>query len=92
MTDSTPSSSDHSVFISYARADNEQPNSETIGCVLFFWDQLRSELTDRGAAEAKLWLDRYQIEPQHQQVTWLTENEHRLALKLGLIYQPNPNY
>jgi|CXWL01.1.fsa_nt_gi hypothetical protein len=70
MIDSTPSSSDHSVFISYARADNEPPDSETKGWVSFFWDQLRYELTDRGAAEAKLWLDRYQIDPQHQQVTW----------------------
>jgi TIR domain-containing protein len=53
------------VFISYARADDEQPpyDDTAKGWVTFFWNQLRWELTDRGATQAKLWLDRYQIEP-----------------------------
>ncbi len=54
-----------SVFISYARADDLIPPFEekTKGWVTFFWDQLRFELTDRGAKQAELWLDRYQIDP-----------------------------
>lgn len=64
MTEATRPISDNAVFISYARADNEQPpDKKAEGWVSFFWDQLRFELTDRGAAEAKLWLDRYEIEP-----------------------------
>lgn len=59
-----PFPSDSFVFISYARADNEQPNKKTKGWVTYFWDDLRFELTTRGAPEAKLWLDHYQIEPQ----------------------------
>jgi len=53
------------VFISYARADDERPpyDDTTQGWVKFFWDQLRWELTDRGARQAKLWLDRYDIDP-----------------------------
>ena len=66
MTNSTPVSSNHSVFISYARADDESPpdNKKIKGWVAFFWENLRYELTIRGAKQAKLWLDRYQIEPQ----------------------------
>lgn len=65
MSDTTPSKQD-SVFISYARADNEKPPYEdkAEGWVTFFWNNLRFELTDRGAKQAQLWLDRYQIEPQ----------------------------
>src|SRR5262245_62157491 len=53
------------VFISYARADNEKPPHDDTaqGWVTFLWDQLRWELTTRGAKQAKLWLDRYQIDP-----------------------------
>jgi len=53
------------VFISYARADDQKPPYEDTaqGWVRFFWDQLRWELTDRGAKQARLWLDRYEIEP-----------------------------
>jgi len=56
---------DGTVFISYARADDQRPphDDKTPGWVRFFWDQLRWELTDRGAKQAKLWLDRYEIEP-----------------------------
>jgi hypothetical protein len=53
------------VFISYARADDEQcplyPTGK--GWVSFFWDLLRYKLTDVGLHQAELWLDRYQIEP-----------------------------
>ncbi|MCP5244641.1 MAG: toll/interleukin-1 receptor domain-containing protein [Burkholderiales bacterium] len=58
-------SRDDFVFISYARADDQKPPFEesTQGWVTFFWHQLRFELTDRGAKQAELWLDRYQIEP-----------------------------
>jgi hypothetical protein len=53
------------VFISYARADDEKPPfDDTIqGWVKFFWEQLRWELTNKGVHHAKLWLDRYEIEP-----------------------------
>lgn len=56
---------DDSIFISYARADDLKPPFEdtTQGWVTFFWSQLRFELTMRGAKQAELWLDRYQIEP-----------------------------
>ena len=56
---------DGTVFISYARADNQQPpHDETAKpWVTFFWDHLRFELTNRGAKDAELWLDRYQIDP-----------------------------
>jgi hypothetical protein len=54
-----------SVFISYARADDEKPPFEEAvqGWVTFFWHQLRWELTNAGVHQAELWLDRYQIEP-----------------------------
>ena len=54
-----------SVFISYARADNEKfpLDPHALGWVSFFWDLLRWALTDAGLHQAKLWLDRYQIEP-----------------------------
>lgn len=54
------------VFISYARADDISPpdDANVKGWVTHFWGQLRFELTDRGAEQAELWLDRYQIEPQ----------------------------
>jgi hypothetical protein len=52
------------VFISYARADDVKPpfDKTTKGWVTFFWHQLRWELTNAGLPEAKLWLDRYEIE------------------------------
>lgn len=64
-TSSPPSASKGTVFISYARADDEKPpfDEQTKGWVTFFWGQLRWELTDLGARQAKLWLDRYEIEP-----------------------------
>lgn len=54
-----------SVFISYARADDEKfPfDDNALGWVSFFWKYLRWALTDNGLHQAGLWLDRYQIEP-----------------------------
>ena len=56
---------DGTVFISYSRADNLPPPGErkVQGWITFFWEQLRFELTNVGLGEAKLWLDRYEIEP-----------------------------
>jgi hypothetical protein len=56
---------DGTVFISYAWADDQPPphDDKAVGWVTFFWDQLRFELTNRGAKQAQLWLDRYQIDP-----------------------------
>ena len=53
------------VFISYARDDDVKPpfDDSTEGWVTFFWRQLRHELITRGAPQASLWLDRYQIDP-----------------------------
>src|SRR6516164_9285785 len=53
------------VFISYARADDEKPpfDDTAQGWVEFFWQQLRWELTNSGLNQAELWLDRYDIEP-----------------------------
>lgn len=66
MTNTTkpPSACDDSVFISYALADDQKPPFEDTaqGWVTFFWNQLRFELTTRGAKQAELWLDRYQID------------------------------
>jgi hypothetical protein len=56
---------DATVFLSYARADDEKPpfDDAAVGWVSFFWGQLRFELTDRGAKRATLWRDRYEIDP-----------------------------
>jgi hypothetical protein len=53
------------VFISYARVDDEAPplDEKTRGWVTFFWQQLRWELNNVGVHQADLWLDRYEIEP-----------------------------
>jgi hypothetical protein len=53
------------VFISYARDDDDTPPLKDApqGWVSFFWEQLRWALIDAGMPQAKLWLDRYQIEP-----------------------------
>jgi hypothetical protein len=52
------------VFISYARLDDERPpgREDVQGWVSFFWGELRYELTNAGLGQAKLWLDRYEIE------------------------------
>jgi len=46
-------------------ADDEKPpfDDATEGWVTFFWRQLRWKLTNAGLHEAKLWLDRYEIDP-----------------------------
>ncbi|MCO6426977.1 toll/interleukin-1 receptor domain-containing protein [Nitrosomonas communis] len=89
MTDATRPTSNNSVFISYARADNEQPPDKKVeGWVSFFWNQLRFELTDRGAAEAKLWLDRYEIEP-HEAFTPKIEQALKQAKLLLAILSRN---
>jgi TIR domain len=56
------------VFISYARADDAKPpfDKATKGWVTLFWHQLRWELTNAGLPEAKLWSDRYEIEPAEE--------------------------
>jgi len=56
------------VFIGYARADDVKPpfDKAAKGWVTFFWHQLRWELTNAGLPEAKLWLDRYEIEPAEE--------------------------
>ena len=53
------------VFISYAHNDNLQPVLEKApkGWVTFFWEQLRVALIDGGLPDAKLWLDRFEIDP-----------------------------
>jgi hypothetical protein len=53
------------VFVSYSRADDAPPphDEKPVGWVKFFWDQVRWGLNDGGARRAKLWLDRYDIEP-----------------------------
>ncbi len=58
------------VFVSYARADDERMPFHSsadlgagLGWVSFFWQMLRFALTNAGLHQAKLWLDRYQIEP-----------------------------
>ncbi|AKH38731.1 MULTISPECIES: toll/interleukin-1 receptor domain-containing protein [Nitrosomonas] len=84
MRGATRPTPENAVFISYARADNEQPpDKKAEGWVSFFWNQLRFELTDRGAAEAKLWLDRYEIEP-HEAFTPKIEQ----ALKQAKLLLP----
>lgn len=89
MTEATRPTSDNAVFISYARADNEQPPDKKVeGWVSFFWNQLRFELTDRGAAEAKLWLDRYEIEP-HEAFTPKIEQALKQAKLLLAILSRN---
>src|SRR5438045_8032775 len=56
---------DGTVFLSYARADDERPpfDETTQGWVTFFWQQLRWEMTNAGVPQARLWRDRYEIEP-----------------------------
>lgn len=62
-TSGSPSNQNDTIFLSYARADDVKPPEESDGWVTFFWKNLRFELTDRGAKQAVLWLDRYQIDP-----------------------------
>lgn len=83
MTDPTLFQSNSSVFISYARTDNESPpdDEKAKGWVTFFWAQLRYELTSRGAKQAKLWLDRYQIELQEA----FTEEIEKALTEANLI-------
>lgn len=56
------------VFISYARNDDLKPALENApnGWVTFFWQQLRVALTDGGLPDAKLWLDRFEIDPAEE--------------------------
>jgi hypothetical protein len=63
-TRSSPAIPAGSVFISYARLDDEKPpgREDVQGWVSFFWGELRYELTNAGLGQAKLWLDRYEIE------------------------------
>ena len=81
---------DGSVFISYARADNQKPPFEDSveGWVTFFWYQLRFELTNAGVHQAKLWLDRYEIEPA-EDFTDKIEAALREARLIVPILSPN---
>jgi len=91
---SSPSKQNNTIFLSYARADDTKPPEASTesadGWVTFFWKNLRFELTDRGAKQAVLWLDRYQIEPAEaftpQNRTGIDANpdaDHRAIGKLG---------
>jgi hypothetical protein len=78
------------VFISYARADDERPpfDDTAQGWVTFFWHQLRFELTNAGVHQADLWLDRYEIEPA-EDFTKKIETALHDAKLLILILSPN---
>ena len=78
------------VFISYARADDERPPfDDTVhGWVTFFWHQLRFELSNAGVHQADLWLDRYEIEPA-EDFTQKIEGALHDAKLLILILSPN---
>jgi hypothetical protein len=78
------------VFISYARADDEKPpfDDTARGWVAFFWEQLRWELTQAGINQAKLWLDRYDIEPS-EKFTEKIEAALRQAKMIIPILSPN---
>ena len=79
-----------SIFLSYARADDEKPPFEDAvhGWVTFFWNQLRFELTNAGVHQAKLWLDRYEIEPS-EEFTEKIEAALREARLIVPILSPN---
>jgi hypothetical protein len=81
---------DGTVFISYARADDEKPpfDDTTQGWVTFFWQQLRWELTNAGISQAELWLDRYDIEPA-EEFTEKIEAALREARMMIVILSPN---
>jgi len=78
------------VFISYARADDERPpfDDAVQGWVTFFWHQLRFELTNAGVHQADLWLDRYEIEPAEDFTKKIEAALHDAKL-LILILSPN---
>lgn len=74
------------IYISYVRADDQRPpDDKTKGWVTFFCDQLRFELTSRGAKQAKLWLDRYQIEPMENFTTEVVEALEQARFMLIII-------
>jgi hypothetical protein len=81
---------DGTVFISYARADDERPpfDDTTRGWVTFFWEQLRWELNNKGVHQAKLWLDRYEIEPV-EEFTQKIEEALKEARLIIPILSPN---
>lgn len=81
---------DDAVFISYARADDQPPpDADKIqGWVTFFWQQLRWELNNAGVHQAKLWLDRYEIDPT-EDFTVKIDEALRKARLLIPIFSPN---
>src|SRR5262245_11661205 len=87
---SSSSSDEGSVFLSYARAEDEKPpfNDTTQGWVTFFWHQLRWELTNRGAKRAELWRDRYQIDPA-EEFTEKIAAAVRVAQVVVPVFSPN---
>jgi hypothetical protein len=79
------------VFISYARSDDESPpfDDTSQGWVTFFWQQLRWELTNAGLHQAKLWLDRYEIEPAEDFTDKIRVALHQARLFVAIL---SPNY
>ncbi|MDM0002980.1 toll/interleukin-1 receptor domain-containing protein [Variovorax sp. J22P240] len=80
-----------SVFISYARADDEQPpfDKTTLGWVTFFCANLQFELSNAGVHQAELWLDRYKIEPTEQFTSKIADALSKAALFVPIL---SPNW
>jgi hypothetical protein len=79
------------VFISYARVDDQPPpDADKIqGWVTFFWQQLRWELNNAGVHQAKLWLDRYEIDPTEDFTVKIDEALRKARLLIPII---SPNW
>ena len=79
------------VFISYARADDQPPpdDDKTQGWVTFFWQQLRWELNNAGVRQAKLWLDRYEIDPTEDFTVKIDEALRKARLLIPIL---SPNW
>lgn len=79
------------VFISYARADDQPPpdDDKTPGWVSFFWQQLRWELNNAGVHQAKLWLDRYEIDPTEDFTVKIDEALRKARLLIPIL---SPNW
>ena len=79
------------VFISYARADDQPPpdDSKMQGWVTFFWQQLRWELNNAGVHQAKLWLDRYEIDPTEDFTVKIDEALRKARLLIPIL---SPNW
>lgn len=82
---------DDAVFISYSRADDQPPpDADKIqGWVTFFWQQLRWELNNAGVHQAKLWLDRYEIDPTESFTAKIDEALRKARLLIPIV---SPNW